>query len=195
MPPSRPLWSFDVPPSSISQTAAIQSPVPLAHDLSIARCQHVGFPWWCCIRGADIGPAHACRHTVHSACSEQARCAALVSTANNALHTQTHVESCCAAGALHYLLQVKLSEDVNGAANKLIVLKSEFPKADVFSIMASRPKTLLQPEELLLDNAKKVRSSRQCYQQGHHLISSLLSLRRNLAAVAIQPVRQVTLLR
>lgn len=53
---------------------------------------------------------------------------------------------------------VKLSEDVNGAANKLIVLKSEFPKADVFSIMASRPKTLLQPEELLLDNAKKVKA-------------------------------------
>jgi hypothetical protein len=51
---------------------------------------------------------------------------------------------------------VLLSEDVNGAANKLIALKSEFPKADVFSIMASRPKTLLQSEETLLANAKKV---------------------------------------
>lgn len=49
-----------------------------------------------------------------------------------------------------------MSEDVNGAANKLIALKSEFPKADVFSIMASRPKTLLQSEATLLENAKKV---------------------------------------
>lgn len=75
---------------------------------------------------------------------------------------------------MHLLLQVKLSEDVNGAANKLIVLKSEFPKADVFSIMASRPKTLLQPEEVLLDNAKKVRSSNsnQCYRARASLLSS-----------------------
>lgn len=49
-----------------------------------------------------------------------------------------------------------LSEDVNGAANKLIALKAEFPKADVFAIMASRPKTLLQSEQTLLDNAKQV---------------------------------------
>lgn len=52
--------------------------------------------------------------------------------------------------------RVLLSEDVPGAANKLIALKSEFPKADVFSIMASRPKTLLQPEEKLVGNAQKV---------------------------------------
>jgi hypothetical protein len=51
---------------------------------------------------------------------------------------------------------VLLSEDVPGAANKLIALKSQFPKADVFSIMASRPKTLLQPEAVLVDNAQKV---------------------------------------
>jgi hypothetical protein len=52
--------------------------------------------------------------------------------------------------------KVSLSDDVNGAATKLIALKSEFPKADVFSLMASRPKTLLQTEQQLVDNAKKV---------------------------------------
>lgn len=53
---------------------------------------------------------------------------------------------------------VSLSDDVNGAATKLIALKSEFPKADVFSLMASRPKTLLQTEQQLVDNAKKVKA-------------------------------------
>jgi hypothetical protein len=53
-------------------------------------------------------------------------------------------------------IQVLLSEDVNGAANKLIALKAEFPKADVFAIFASRPKTLLQSEATLLENAKQV---------------------------------------
>lgn len=53
-------------------------------------------------------------------------------------------------------MQVLLSEDVNGAANKLIALKAEFPKADVFAIFASRPKTLLQSEATLLENAKQV---------------------------------------
>lgn len=60
-------------------------------------------------------------------------------------------------------LRVLLSEDVPGAANKLIALKSEFPKADVFSIMASRPKTLLQPEEKLVGNAQKVGPWYPCF--------------------------------
>jgi hypothetical protein len=73
----------------------------------------------------------------------------------------THIQTVC---YLAYLLhaQVLLSEDVNAAANKLIALKSEFPKADVFSIMASRPKTLLQSEETLLANAKKVGNLALC---------------------------------
>jgi hypothetical protein len=53
--------------------------------------------------------------------------------------------------------QVTLSEDVNGAANKLILLKTAFPTADVFSIIASRPKTLLQSEERIAGDAQQVR--------------------------------------
>lgn len=53
-------------------------------------------------------------------------------------------------------LQVALSEDVSGAANKLIILKTMFPKADVFSIMATRPKTLLQSEERITESARQV---------------------------------------
>eukprot|EP00878_Enallax_costatus_P002408 GHUV01002584.1.p1 GENE.GHUV01002584.1~~GHUV01002584.1.p1 ORF type:complete len:273 (+),score=66.45 GHUV01002584.1:493-1311(+) len=53
---------------------------------------------------------------------------------------------------------VQLSEDVQGAANKLIILKSEFPTADVFSIMATRPKTLLQSEQQIEENAKQVKA-------------------------------------
>lgn len=58
--------------------------------------------------------------------------------------------------------QVTLSEDVNGAASKLISLKAEFPKADIFSIMAARPKTLLQSEATLLENARKVGVGWKC---------------------------------
>jgi hypothetical protein len=46
---------------------------------------------------------------------------------------------------------------VNSAANKLILLKTAFPSADVFSIIASRPKTLLQSEERITANAQQVR--------------------------------------
>lgn len=53
---------------------------------------------------------------------------------------------------------VTLSEDVNGAANKLILLKTAFPTADVFSIIASRPKTLLQSEERIAGDAQQVKA-------------------------------------
>lgn len=53
---------------------------------------------------------------------------------------------------------VLLSEDVQGAANKLIILKTQFPTADVFSIMAKRPKTLLQTEQRIEENAQQVKA-------------------------------------
>ena len=41
-------------------------------------------------------------------------------------------------------------------ANKLITLKELYPKADVFTIAASRPRTLMQSEQAIKDNAAKV---------------------------------------
>eukprot|EP00879_Flechtneria_rotunda_P022673 GHRR01023945.1.p1 GENE.GHRR01023945.1~~GHRR01023945.1.p1 ORF type:complete len:132 (+),score=40.84 GHRR01023945.1:354-749(+) len=52
---------------------------------------------------------------------------------------------------------VALSEDVPAAANKLIVLKTMYPNADVFSIIIRRPKTLLQSEQRISDNAQMVK--------------------------------------
>lgn len=67
-------------------------------------------------------------------------------------HLHRLVRACIYADGL----QVLLSEDVQGAANKLIILKTMFPTADVFSIMATRPKTLLQSEQRIEENAKQV---------------------------------------
>lgn len=53
---------------------------------------------------------------------------------------------------------VTLSEDVNSAANKLILLKTAFPSADVFSVIASRPKTLLQSEDRIASDAQQVKT-------------------------------------
>lgn len=54
--------------------------------------------------------------------------------------------------------QVTLAEDVKGAANKLVILKTIFPSADVFSITAARPKMLLQSEERITEDAQQVES-------------------------------------
>jgi hypothetical protein len=59
--------------------------------------------------------------------------------------------------------QAALAEDVNGVANKLITLKAYYPNADVFAISVSRPKTLMQSEDSIRENAEQV-----CRQAGHH---------------------------
>lgn len=46
-------------------------------------------------------------------------------------------------------------------ANKLITLKAYYPNADVFAISVSRPKTLMQSEDSIRENAEQV-----CCQQG-----------------------------
>jgi hypothetical protein len=51
---------------------------------------------------------------------------------------------------------VLLSEDVTAVANKLITLKELYPKADVFTMAASRPRTLLQSDQAIRENAAKV---------------------------------------
>ncbi|KAF8056727.1 hypothetical protein HT031_006225 [Scenedesmus sp. PABB004] len=53
---------------------------------------------------------------------------------------------------------VALSEDVTGAANKLILLKSAYPDADVFSIVARRPRTLLESEQRITESAAAVKA-------------------------------------
>lgn len=92
------------------------------------------------------------------------------------LSADVHPEGSQRFNLVLLLLQVLLSEDVPGAANKLIAIKSEFPKADVFSIMASRPKTLLQSEEKLVDNAKKVCTSVGCSDLSPKKASNVSSL-------------------
>lgn len=51
---------------------------------------------------------------------------------------------------------VALASDVSGVASKLILLKTLYPKADVFSMVVSRPKTLLQSEEAMRADAEEV---------------------------------------
>lgn len=41
-------------------------------------------------------------------------------------------------------------------ANKLITLKAYYPNADVFAISVSRPKTLMQSEDSIRENAEQV---------------------------------------
>lgn len=50
---------------------------------------------------------------------------------------------------------------MNSAANKLILLKTAFPSADVFSVIASRPKTLLQSEDRIASDAQQVGGIKQ----------------------------------
>eukprot|EP00879_Flechtneria_rotunda_P018474 GHRR01019378.1.p1 GENE.GHRR01019378.1~~GHRR01019378.1.p1 ORF type:complete len:230 (+),score=55.04 GHRR01019378.1:169-858(+) len=62
---------------------------------------------------------------------------------------------------------VALSEDVPAAANKLIVLKTMYPNADVFSIIIRRPKTLLQSEQRISDNAQMGKIQCSCCRRTH----------------------------
>jgi len=53
--------------------------------------------------------------------------------------------------------QVVLAEDVNAIAQKLIALKTYYPTADMFKIVAQRPRLLLQKESQIVENAERVR--------------------------------------
>lgn len=52
---------------------------------------------------------------------------------------------------------VAMGEDVNAMANKLVLLKTYYPQADIFRIVAQRPKTLMQSDAVIKDNAEKVK--------------------------------------
>ncbi|GBG00538.1 hypothetical protein Rsub_13241 [Raphidocelis subcapitata] len=52
---------------------------------------------------------------------------------------------------------VQLAIDVNGVAAKLILLKTLYPSADAFSMVTARPKTLLQSEEAIREDAAAVK--------------------------------------
>lgn len=56
-----------------------------------------------------------------------------------------------------HMLQVTLAEDVEAIANKLIILKTFYPSADIYKIVSHRPKILLQSHNNIAQNAKQVR--------------------------------------
>ena len=52
--------------------------------------------------------------------------------------------------------------DVESAAVKLVLLKSNFPAADVLRVITQRPKLLLTPPEKLEEDLAKVQCVRAC---------------------------------
>eukprot|EP00877_Chromochloris_zofingiensis_P010478 jgi/Chrzof1/5684/Cz16g11180.t1 len=53
---------------------------------------------------------------------------------------------------------VTLAEDVEAIANKLIILKTFYPSADIYKIVSHRPKILLQSHNNIAQNAKQVKA-------------------------------------
>ncbi len=49
-----------------------------------------------------------------------------------------------------------MSEDVPGVAQKIITLRTIWAGADVFRIVAARPRTLMQPLQSIIANAQQV---------------------------------------
>lgn len=50
-----------------------------------------------------------------------------------------------------------VTSDVGAVAEKMIVLKESYPKADIFKVLAKRPKTLLRSSKALADDAAQVK--------------------------------------
>eukprot|EP00879_Flechtneria_rotunda_P015983 GHRR01016716.1.p1 GENE.GHRR01016716.1~~GHRR01016716.1.p1 ORF type:complete len:291 (+),score=105.78 GHRR01016716.1:283-1155(+) len=70
----------------------------------------------------------------------------------------------------------KLCLDVNAAAMRLVVLKTEYPKADLTKIMQKQPQLLLTNIPTLQDNAKQVKQLLSCARDPDALLTVLPSL-------------------
>lgn len=85
---------------------------------------------------------------------------------------------------------VTVAIDVGGVAEKLIILKDAFPRADVFHIIAKRPKTLLRASPALLEDTARVRHILASAPDPDAIVTSLpdvvdpISLSRALAYLA-----------